>query len=60
MRPMEIVNPYHVLIGLGITATLVLFIQLMLFIKGYISRAVGMALLGIAFLFMALEAFLFL
>lgn len=58
IRPVTILNFPRILIGIFITAGLVLFINLLISLKGYISRSVGIFLILIAILFIIIESLL--
>ena len=58
IRPVEIVEPSRVFFGLLLTAFLVVLIQLICMVKGYIARSFGFFLLLIALVFIIIEAFL--
>lgn len=58
IRPVAIVEPSRVFLGLFLTASLVVLIQLFRLIKGYIGRPFGFFLLFVAAVFIFVEAML--
>ena len=58
IRPVEIAEPGRVFFGLFLTASLVVLIQLIRLIKGYIARPFGFFLLFVALAFIIIEAVL--
>lgn len=58
IRPIEVAEPSRIFLGLFLTASLVVLIQLIRLMKGYISRPFGFFLLFVAIAFIIIELML--